>query len=234
MLLLRTRPALVAVLLTGALLLAWDFSGLDLVLAHWTGSASGFAWRDHVLLSTVLHSGARALGWVLLLALMVGVVWPVGVLRQLNRTERTTLVASIWLALLAVVLIKGFSTTSCPWDLQAFGGTASYVSHWRWGVLDGGGGHCFPAGHASTAFAFLPGALWLWPHHRVAAKRWLWTVLVAGAVLGLAQQVRGAHFMSHTLWTAWICATVSLLCYQAALRLPAMRPAHKPSQTLAA
>jgi len=23
--------------------------------------------------------------------------------------------------------------------------------------------------------------------------------------MGLAQQVRGAHYMSHTLWTAWLC-----------------------------
>ena len=30
-------------------------------------------------------------------------------------------------------------------------------------------------------------------------------MLLAGLVLGLGQQWRGAHFTSHTLWTAWLC-----------------------------
>jgi membrane-associated PAP2 superfamily phosphatase len=35
--------------------------------------------------------------------------------------------------------------------------------------------------------------------------------LAAGSVLGLSQQMRGAHFMSHTLWTAWLCWTLAWL-----------------------
>jgi hypothetical protein len=41
------------------------------------------------------------------------------------------------------------------------------------------------------------------------ARAWLLSALIAGFVLGGAQQLRGAHFMSHTLWTAWICACVA-------------------------
>jgi membrane-associated PAP2 superfamily phosphatase len=37
------------------------------------------------------------------------------------------------------------------------------------------------------------------------ARRWLAAVVIAGLLLGLSQQWRGAHFMSHTLWTAWLC-----------------------------
>ena len=29
--------------------------------------------------------------------------------------------------------------------------------------------------------------------------------LPAGLLLGWAQQLRGAHYLSHTLWSAWIC-----------------------------
>ena len=36
--------------------------------------------------------------------------------------------------------------------------------------------------------------------------------MAAGFALGLAQQMRGAHFMSHTLWTAWLCWTASWFC----------------------
>jgi membrane-associated PAP2 superfamily phosphatase len=35
--------------------------------------------------------------------------------------------------------------------------------------------------------------------------------LVTGFVAGATQQLRGAHFMSHTLWTAWICWAVGAL-----------------------
>jgi membrane-associated PAP2 superfamily phosphatase len=32
--------------------------------------------------------------------------------------------------------------------------------------------------------------------------------ILVGCVLGISQQMRGAHFMSHTLWTAWLSWTV--------------------------
>ena len=138
-----------------ALALAWDASALDLPLARWFGTAQGFALTHDWWLQNVLHTGARQAAWALLLALVVMVWRPLGPLRALPKADRAGLVFGILLAALVVQVLKRSSLTSCPWDLQAFGGTARYVSHWRWGVADGGGGHCFPAGHASTAFAFL-------------------------------------------------------------------------------
>lgn len=196
------------------LVLGWDALGLDLPLAHWSGSAQGFALRDQWFLVKVLHNGARNLGWVVLLALTtVCIARPVGPLKALGRRERAWMVGCIWLSILTISLIKGMSTTSCPWDLQAFGGQTTWVSHWAWGVGDGGGGHCFPAGHASTGFAFLAGYVWLRPVRPQAARRWLAITLVAGVALGLTQQIRGAHFASHTLWTAWLCWACALLVH---------------------
>jgi membrane-associated PAP2 superfamily phosphatase len=37
----------------------------------------------------------------------------------------------------------------------------------------------------------------------------LLAALGTGGLLGISQQLRGAHFMSHTLWTAWICWTTA-------------------------
>jgi membrane-associated PAP2 superfamily phosphatase len=34
--------------------------------------------------------------------------------------------------------------------------------------------------------------------------------MIAGLAFGLAQQWRGAHFMSHTLWSAAVCWGVAL------------------------
>ncbi len=194
-------------------LLAWDASGLDLVLAHWFGTAQGFALRDHWFFSTVLHEGARRLSWLLVVGLSLAVWWPVGVLRQLDRWQRLQLVVSILVGLALVVTIKRISSTSCPWDLAEFGGLARYVSHWRFGLADGGGAHCFPAGHASAGFAFVGGYFVLRDRAPRAARIWLAAALTAGLVLGVSQQMRGAHFMSHTLWTGWLCWTVAWACH---------------------
>lgn len=211
------------VLLTGALLLAlvlWDAAGLDLPLARWAGSAQGFAWRSAPALVLWLHEVPRAISILFVLLLVAGTVWPWGFLRRLARRDRVQLAASILGAIALTTLVKRLSDTSCPWDLAEFGGLARYVPHWAWGVRDGGPGHCFPAGHASAAFGFVAG----WFVLRRAAPRmataWLLAALAAGMVLGLAQQARGAHYMSHTLWTAWICWSLGLAveCVVTALR----------------
>ena len=112
--------------------------------------------------------------------------------------------------------LKHVSTTSCPWDWQAFGGLALPLSEWSWGVLDGGSRHCFPVCHASSALAFLSIVWVALTADRHAAQRWgrplLWVVLGLGALMGVVQTLRGAHPPSHTLWTAWIYAALGWAC----------------------
>lgn len=217
---------LLAVLASLCALLAWDASGFDVAAAQWFGNANGFALRDHWLASAVLHDGARRLAWVPTLWLVLGVRWPMGVLRQLTLAQRLQCATTTLASLLAISLLKQASATSCPWDLQIFGGTAHYVSHWRWWLTDGGSGRCFPAGHASAAFAFVGGYFALRPVSARLARHWLTAALLAGFVLGLAQQVRGAHYMSHTLWTAWICWTLAWLIDMLVVRAHQWQLAH--------
>ncbi|WP_225781750.1 phosphatase PAP2 family protein [Xenophilus sp. Marseille-Q4582] len=210
-----TRPsslksAMAISLLALAALLLWDASGADAALARLAGTPAGFPWRSAPVLAVWMHDGGKALGWALVAALLLAVRWPVGALRRLPRAQRWQLALGPVLAVAAVTLLKQHSQTSCPWDLQAFGGSAAWVSHWQWGVGDGGPGHCFPAGHASTAFCFLGGWFVLRDAAPRAAWAWLGAAAAAGLVLGLGQQWRGAHFMSHTLWSAWICWMVGL------------------------
>jgi membrane-associated PAP2 superfamily phosphatase len=191
----------------------WDTTGLDLRLAHWFGTADGFALRDHWLWSKILHEGARRVAWTLQLVLLLSVWWPFGVLRSLTRRQRVHMFVAAMLCIMAISVLKDMNATSCPWDLAEFGGKAIYVSHWNWGVFDGGVGRCFPAGHASAAFCFLPGYFWLREKTPRAAKIWLVATLVAGFTIGLAQQIRGAHYLSHTLWTGWICWIIAALSH---------------------
>ena len=187
-------------------LAAWDLSGADLALARLAATPDGFPARDHWLLTQVMHEGARALAGLMLVALAATVVWPLGPLRALTRARRLWLLAAVIGGMVLVSGLKRLSDTSCPWNLAAFGGGAPWVSHWQWRLADGGPGHCFPAGHASAGFAWMAG-FFAWPRGSAQARLWLWGGLGAGLALGIAQQLRGAHFMSHTLWTAWICWT---------------------------
>ena len=45
---------------------------------------------------------------------------------------------------------------------------------------------------------------------------WLWGVLGVGTLFGLEQLMRGAHYPSHVLWSAWICWTVAALSFSLA------------------
>lgn len=212
------QPEALGLLVAMVALAAWDASGLDMPLAQWFGNAQGFPLRDHPWLAEGLHEGVRKAGWVLLLGLTASIWWPVGWLTRFQRTERAWMVGTIWLSLVVVVALKGISRTSCPWDLAAFGGTAQHVSHWLWWVSDGGPGRCFPGGHVSTAFAFLPVAWWLRTVDPVAARRWTLVVVLFGLLLSAVQQARGAHFLSHNLWTGWLCWVTTWAMHRLSLR----------------
>lgn len=195
------------------LTLVWDASGTDLSAMTWLGSPQGFVWRDQWWLSSVMHTGAKQLAVLIYLGVLAMTVWPRGIWRQLQSSQRLEIAAGISLSLLVVTAIKRISLTSCPWELQAFGGMASHVSHWSWGVSDGGSGSCFPGGHASSAFAFIALSLpWLTSKNTDPQRlgRFMTGVIVlTGLVLGLSQTLRGAHYPSHTAWTALVCAATA-------------------------
>jgi membrane-associated PAP2 superfamily phosphatase len=189
-----------------ALLLLWDIGGWDMALARLSGSAHGFPLKEHWFLTYVLHEGGRRVSWALALLLCLAVWWPIGWMNRLRLGQRLQLAASTLIAVMVVAFVKAHSRTSCPWDLADFGGLAHYVRHWSgfW-EADGGVGRCFPAGHASSAFAFVGGFFVFRDESPGIARLWLGLALAAGLALGLAQQLRGAHFMSHTLWSGALC-----------------------------
>ncbi len=186
-----------------ALIAAWEASGLDLALAAWYGTVSGFSWRDTWWARDVLHNGERLLAaaaWLLFAAYALGA--PRG---HPPRSARLFWLAVTSACLALVPAAKRFSTSSCPWDLTPFGGAAPYVPHWMLDRFDGGPGHCFPSGHAVASFAFL-GLYFLWrDHSRARARIALTAVLAAGLAFGWTQMLRGAHFASHVMWSAWLC-----------------------------
>jgi membrane-associated PAP2 superfamily phosphatase len=192
-------------------LAAWEWSGADLwVSSLLADPVRGFAWRAHPVLVSIFHDGGRLLAGLVLLALLMDLLRSEAPARP-SRAQRGMALGLIVLCMVLVSLLKRWALTSCPWDVLGLGGTVPYVPHWHWTRADGGPGHCFPSGHASAAFAFFP-LFFLWRHRapRLASMilAGIWT---AGLLFGATQILRGAHYLSHVAWTAWICWTISAL-----------------------
>jgi len=108
----------------------------------------------------------------------------------------------------------GKATTNifCPYEIERYGGDVAYVR-----VLDctppgsapARRGRCFPAGHASGGFALLA----LAGLGRSRRSQVLGAALGMGAGLwmGLYQILKGAHYLSHTVITAFVLWIVFLL-----------------------
>lgn len=204
-----------------AFTLAWDASRLDVTLMRRIGSPEGFTLQHHWWLEVVLHDRVRQIASA---GLVLTWIWALLPQRwsAAPAADRRLAVFLGTAGLVAINLIKNQSATSCPWEWQMFGGTADVVSHWAWGLKDGGTGRCFPGGHASSGMGFLALALpWLAPRTGTAAaalrshrrQGWwcLWLALAVGLLCGAVQTLRGAHPPSHTLWTLLICGGLALL-----------------------
>ncbi len=212
MLSLRSAGRLLAFLLVPLFFIVlWDITPGDLIVAHWYGAAHGFDLKQSGWLVDALHTWPRRAGMLLLLLCLLAVWHPPKFWKRSTQAERIWLVCTILCCAILVPGLRALSHTSCPWDLKEFGGAAHYVWHFTFGGTDGGAGRCFPSGHASAFFSFLP-AFWVMRRHNA---RFAWTALACFVVFGLGmswvQVVRGAHFPSHLLWTGWLCWAVSCL-----------------------
>lgn len=180
--------------------------GGDLWLADHLYALQGDHWalQSHWLTSTVLHEGGRRLS--VLLGLLVLGLWIISLGNsgwQRWRRPLGTLLLSVLASTVLVSVLKFYSPLHCPWDLQRYGGTLADSAHWPGTGL--ASGRCFPSGHASAGYAWLA----LYFFFAAVKPAWRWPGLVAGlaagAVFGLAQQLRGAHFLSHDLIAALLC-----------------------------
>lgn len=215
---LEQRPAqteFVALAVSLMLVLAWSASGLDLDVARRFGSAAGFGWRDAWLTRRLIHDGSTLVACAALAMLVVSLARAPAFMGAMPRSIRVRWIATTLASLLVVVALRQQSGVSCPWSLKEFGGVASAWTAWSWlGGNDGGPGQCFPSAHAAIGFAFLCGWHALRPYAPRAANAWLIASLAFGLALSATQVVRGAHFVSHCLWSAWLCWATAAVAFR--------------------
>lgn len=122
-------------------------------------------------------------------------------------------VVSVTLSVGLVGLLKTVTNVDCPRDLAEFGGAFPFVHVFAHRPEALRHARCFPAAHASSGYALLALYFALRERSRWASRLGLAAGLGMGLIFGIAQQARGAHFVSHDVWSALLVWTVSLSLY---------------------
>lgn len=203
----------------GYLLLMWLLSvaGGDLWLAGKWYALQGQHWllRDHWLTEQVLHKGARLLNYLLTAIVLLLTIRALRQYRTASQLARSYVALSLALlsAFAVVAALKALTNVACPWSLSLFGGNEAYFSLLQPRPDSLPYSRCFPAGHASVGYAWV--ALYDFFARVKPQLRGLGLLggLTAGAVLGLNQQLRGAHFMSHDITTLLLCLLCAKGCF---------------------
>jgi len=191
-------------------LLTWDATGLDFWISSKIAGINaplihGFSMRHVWLTESLLHGGGKVFYGFIFVLLAYNFFRPFTSVLKHDRRAQIWWFFTMLLCIAAISLLKYLSKSSCPWDLSDFGGTAQHLSHWNFTLSDGGPGRCFPSGHVSGAFAMLAISFAVRPVSAKLANQILIAVLVIGGILGTGQILRGAHFVSHVAYSAWIC-----------------------------
>ncbi len=179
------------------------------------GNGSYFPWRDNYWLYQVMHEDGRALVKRLFF-LNLSLLLLSFVFKRLAfyRMSFVYIALSTLISTGMISFLKHHTTLPCPQSLKEFGGTRVWLNIWQLFERDLPSGGCYPAGHASGGYAWLCLAF-LFPYRSRAFYLALLPGVALGLSFGLAQQLRGAHFISHDLLTVAICWAVSGITFHA-------------------
>lgn len=182
----------------------WD---RELIRPYMT-SEGGFYLKDNWYLATLGHQYVK---WVLIFSLLLVFGRWIVALKQPSKTNEGWRYGYLFLMLLLPALIigvlKAHSEHACPWAM-----IVPHTGYFLW-KFDVQAGHCFPGGHSAAGFSLMAGYFVYRMSHGRLAYCYLISGLLLGMMMGWAQMMRGAHFLSHNLWTAWIVWTLNVLVY---------------------
>ena len=168
------------------------------------------AWWSRDLLH---HTGRDAVRLVALCTLVALGLSFVGTRRRHWRRPTAFLLTSMLVATGCVGALKQVTNVDCPWDLARYGGTRPFVHLFadRPDALPHAA--CFPGAHSSSGFALVAFYFLLRGRRPAAARAALGGALLVWSLFSLAQQARGAHFLSHDLWSAFLVWFIVLSLY---------------------
>lgn len=169
---------------------------------------NGFPFKNSFIFEQILHKAAAKLVIVFYLYLLVKIFITKGA--QNKKFYLYSFVTGV-ISLGVVAYFKTLTVINCPWSLEIFGGTGQFVHFWQMFSHAFPVGNCFPAGHSSGGYSLL-GLFFagLIVFGRANLKLLIPGIFIGG-LLGLTQQIRGAHFLSHDLMTISLCILINLI-----------------------
>lgn len=194
-----------------------ETTSLDTLIAHtffYNESRSAWVGADSWWINQFLHTGGRwTMRFVIVLWLLVWIAtyYDSG-LRPLRRAS-AYLCLGMTASVAVVGLLKTLTNVDCPWDLTPFGGHYPLVGLFADRPDALRVGRCFPSAHASSGYALMALYFALLERHRGLAKWGLLFGIATGLTFGIAQQARGAHFLSHDVWSAFLVWLILLSLY---------------------
>lgn len=175
-----------------------------------------YAWISKYFIHRYLKYALLGLGIGVWLVALKQWRWPATTGFFASHRRRWWVVAwSFVLVPLVIGVLRRESAMHCPWEITDFGGYAPYFDLFSPAPAGLRGGHCFPAAFVSSGSWTLAFALLWFPERRSRALAVGVAALLLAFGLGWVQQMRGAHFLSHTLWSLWISWAVVLAMHAA-------------------
>jgi membrane-associated PAP2 superfamily phosphatase len=209
-----------AVLALSALALAvlFHYTRLDLRLAApWYDPVNHtFPWRYAWITKYAIHRHLKVAQIVLGVCMCLAALYALRARDGFFATHRRRLwcvALSFVFVPVIIAVLRRFSPMHCPWDVVDFGGYAPYFDLFQASPPNVRAGRCFPAAFVASGSWMLSFA-WLWfPERRRLSAGILLFTLAWAFGLGWVQQMRGAHFLSHTLWSLWVSWLIVLLVH---------------------
>ncbi len=219
----------------GALVLLFELTSLDLQATDRVYDFIAHRWphQHEWVYASLLHTGGKWLVVGIAAAAFVG--WLASFrLPSLRPWRRAALYLVVCVALSALVIgaLKATTNRFTPWDMDRYGGRVPYTTLFSGTPPAFTGGRGFPAAHAASALSLC--ALYFIAYDRRTPRAWLWLLpsVLLGGLFAYTQHVRGAHFLSHNVWSAGICWLVSLVVYPAFRAGPPLTSLRRPRRTI--
>lgn len=225
---------------------AWIALGLSLIIILWLGQYTNidlaiedyyydpklqtFPWYNTWFADRFMHSILKNViikfGQCLLLFIILDVLFRFNWMTPLYRLQ-SRFVGLIALFVPSLITgLKQLSGLHCPVDLARYG--SGDIAFYRF--LDAipaqiNAGHCFPAGHATSGLWLAAFCIFWLPTKPKKAVQVFFVGLSVGLIMGWIQQMRGQHFLFHTLWSAWLTSLIVLTLLTGITYLfPALKP----------
>ena len=185
-----------------------EYTGLDEYLARlvYDPATQSWPWKNNFWTAGVLHNFGKDLVVYIMAAIFLFFIASFFIKKIRPFRKGAFFMIAGGLSGVAIVsLLKNTTHIYTPWDLSIFGGDRPHVLLFDSAPKGLPVGYAFPGGHSSGGFSFLT-LYFLLEYYKPKYKYYgLLVGLGLGGLFAMAQELRGAHFLSHDLFSMVIC-----------------------------